>query len=297
LRAWRALPRFEGRSSVRTWLFKIATNTAIDTATRRGRRELPVSFGPPTGAGLDPGPELHEVPWMEPYPDAFFGVSETPASPEARYEQRESVELAFVSALQHLPAQQRGVLILRDVLGFSAREVAEMLETSVAAANSSLQRARVAATALPQSSQQETLRTLGDLEVDDLASRYSQAIENGDIDALLSMLTEDASWSMPPVAGWYRGREAIATFMRDDVFPQRWRHLTTRANGQLAVGCFLLDDGRGCYVGHVLDVLTLDGDRIAQVTGFLTAEATGTDNRFVGAHAFPRFGLPSELPA
>ena len=301
LRAWRSLPRFEGRSSIRTWLFKIATNTALDTAMRRGRRELPLDHGPPTGAGHGPGPEVHEVLWMEPYPDTFFGVSEGSASPEARYERRESVELAFVAALQHLPAQQRAVLILRDVLGFSAREVAEMLETTVAAANSSLQRARVAATALPRRSQQETLRSLGDDEINDLASRYSRAIENGDIDTLLSMLTEEASWAMPPVAGWYRGHEAIADFLRRDVFPERWRHQTTRANGQLAVGCYLFDDDRGCYVAGVLDVLTLDGGRIAQVTGFLTSEPTSAEakdgDRFVAAHAFPRFGLPSELPA
>ena len=301
LRAWRALPRFEGRSSVRTWLFKIATNTAIDTATRRGRRELPISFGPPTGTGLDPGPERHDVRWMEPYPNAFFGIPEGPASPEARYEQRESVELAFVAALQHLPAQQRAVLILRDVLGFSAREVAEILETTVAAANSSLQRARGAAGALPRWSQQEMLRSLGDEAVNDLASRYSRAIENRDIETLLSLLTEDASWAMPPVAGWYQGHEAITAFMEGDVFPQRWRHQTTRANGQLAVGCFLFDDARGCYIGAVLDVLTLEGGRIAQVTGFLTSEESGADatdqNQFVGAHAFPRFGLPPKLPA
>ncbi len=299
IRAWRGLGRFEGRSSVRTWLFKIATNTAIDTAARRGRRELPVDHGPSTGAGQDPERAVHEILWMEPYPDSSLAMADGLASPEARYERRESVELAFVAALQNLPAQQRAVLILRDVLGFSAREVAELLETSVAAANSSLQRARVAASDLPRRSQQETLRSLGDDEIADLASRYGRAIEDGDIDTLLSMLTEEASWSMPPAAGWYHGHPAIAQFLRDSVFPQRWRHLSTRANGQLAVGGYILDHDRGRYVATALDVLTLEGNRIAQVTAFLTPAAAGDGSEghdSPDALAFAPFGLPDELP-
>jgi len=302
LRAWRGLSRFEGRSSVRTWLFKIATNTALDTARRRARRELPLEHGPAARPGEGPGPPTLETLWVEPYPDRMLGVSEGLASPEARYELRESIELAFVAALQYLPAQQRAVLILREVLAFSASEVAELLDTTVTAVNSALQRARAAAaTRLPVRSQQVMLRSLGDEKVRNLAARYSQAIENGDIDGLLSMLTEEATWTMPPLATWYRGREAIAEFHYRYVSSQHWRHLTTRASGQLAVGCYTLDDHRRRYVASVLDVLTLDGGRIAQVTGFITAEPLGhsghEEHRFAGAETFLRYGLPTELPA
>jgi RNA polymerase sigma-70 factor, ECF subfamily len=302
VRAWRGLARFEGRSSVRTWLFKIATNTALDIARRRSRRELPLEHGPAAGPGESPGPPILETLWVEPYPDQMLGLSDRFASPESRYELRESIELAFVAALQHLPAQQRAVLILREVLAFTASEVAELLDTTVPAVNSALQRARVgAATRLPERSQQVTVRSLGEGRIRDLAARYSQAIERGDLKALLSLLTEDATWAMPPLATWYRGREAIATFHSRYVFTERWRHLTTRASGQLAVGCYTFDSDRHCYVASVLDVLTLEGDRIAQVTGFIATELLAHSDReqyrFVGAEAFPRFGLPDELPA
>ena len=304
LRAWRGLARFEGRSSVRTWLFTIATNTAIDTAERRSRRELPLDLGPATAPGRGPGEPLFETLWLEPCPDSMVGPSRR-ASPEARYEVRESVELAFVSALQHIPARQRAVLVLRDVFAFSAAEVADMLDTTVAAVNSALQRAHLAATRLPERSQQVVLGALGDEKIRHLAARYGEAIERGDIETLLSMMTEEASWAMPPLPGWYRGPVAIADFLRRDVFPERWRHRATRASGQLAVGGYLFDADRGCYVAGALDVLTLDGDRIAQVTGFLTWEQrTGTetgsgtgDYRFGDTGVFPRFGLPAELPA
>jgi RNA polymerase sigma-70 factor (ECF subfamily) len=298
VRAWRGLPHFEGRSSVRTWLFKIATNTALDTAGRRARRELPVDFGPPCEAGQGPGEPFLETLWLEPYPDIAFGASGS-ASPEARYELSESVELAFVAALQHIPARPRAVLILRDVLAFSAREVAEILDTTEVAVNSSLQRAHAAARGLPERSQQATLRSLGDGTIRRLATRYGEAIERGDIETLVSLLTEEASWAMPPLAGWYRGKAAVADFLRRHVFPERWRHVTSRASGQLAVGGYLFDADRGLYRPGALDVLTLEGSRIAQVTGFLTIEATDASGplgyRFAGADAFPRFGLPGEL--
>ena len=138
VRAWRGLPKFEGRSSVRTWLFKIATNVALDLAQRRSKRELPIGHGPPAVTGTDSGPPLLEALWVEPYPDQFFEVPDGRSSPEARYEWRESVELAFVAALQELPAQQRAVMILREVMGFGAGEVAELLGTTAAAVNSAL---------------------------------------------------------------------------------------------------------------------------------------------------------------
>src|SRR5690348_5769983 len=155
LRAWRGLPRFEGRSSVRSWLYRIATNSCLDLIARRPKRVLPIDYGPPTDPHAGPGEPIVESVWIEPYPDERLGIEDGFAAPEARYEQRESVELAFVAALQLLPARQRAVLILREVLGFSAREVAESLDTTTASVNSALQRARATIEdKLPQESQQ-----------------------------------------------------------------------------------------------------------------------------------------------
>lgn len=295
LRAWKALPDFEGRSSVRSWLHAIVTNTAIDVARRRARRDLVHS--PAVAQGAGPGALIDEPTWLEPFPDRMLGDVEP--SPEARYEVRESLELAFVVALQHLPPMQRAVLILREVAGFSARELADQLGTSVPAVNSALQRARTALQgSLPARSQQVTLRSLGDEQVKVLAGRYADAIENGDTDGLVSMLTSDATWSMPPDPTWYAGRQAIADFMRNYVFGEDWRHLTTSANGQLAVGCYIFDPARGSYAASVLDVLTLDGDKISAVVGFLTADLlrrSGHEVKFGSSDFFPRFGLPAEL--
>src|SRR3954469_7812384 len=163
LRAWRGLGRFEGRSSLRSWLYTIATNTCLNAIARRPRRVLPVDYGPAADPPDAPGEPVVESVWIEPYPDELLGVEDGYAAPEARYEMRESVELAFIAALQHLPANQRAVLVLREVLGFSAKEVAESLDTSVASVNSALQRARAAVEErVPEQTQQETLRTLGD---------------------------------------------------------------------------------------------------------------------------------------
>jgi hypothetical protein len=157
----------------------------------------------------------------------------------------------------------------------------------------------VTARRIPAPSQQAALHSLGPDHIRHLAERYGQAIESGDLETLLSMLTEDASWAMPPLAGWYRGRPAIAAFLRRDVFPERWRHRIAGANGQLAVAGYLFDEDRRCYTAAALDVLTLDGGLIAAVTGFLTvddvASPDGAGYRF-GADVFPRFGLPAELP-
>ena len=301
LRAWRGLAGFEGRSSLRSWLYKITTNAALDVAQRRSKRELPMTHGPSAGFGEGPGVALLESVWVEPYPDQAFGVAGGLASPEARYERRESLELAFVAALQYLPALQRAVLILREVLGFSNKETADLLDTTVPAGQSALQRGRAAARdRIPGRSQQATLRTLGDKRLRELVGRYCDAIERGDVNAVVGMLTEDAVWAMPPIVTWYRGRPAIAGFLRDYGFNEAWRHIATRANGQLALGCYTFDPHRRRWVASVLDVLTLDGDHIAEVTGFVTAELLSRwgeeDDRFVGATVFPRFGLPAVLP-
>jgi RNA polymerase sigma-70 factor (ECF subfamily) len=260
-----------------------------------------MTYGPSAGSGEGPGAALLESVWVEPYPDQAFGVSGGPTSPEAQYERRESLELAFVAALQYLPPLQRAVLILREVLGFSGRETADLLGTTVPAVQSALQRGRAAAKdRIPGRSQQAALRTLGDKRLQELVGHYCDAIERGDAGAVVAMLTEDAVWAMPPVVTWYRGRPAIAGFLRNYGFNETWRHIATRASGQLAVGCYTFEPSRACWVPSVLDVLTLDGDRIAEVTSFVTAELLSRwgqqDDRFVGATVFPRFGLPALLP-
>ncbi len=183
---------------------------------------------------------------MEPYADEMLGLEDGYSSPEARYERRESVELAFIVALQHLPATQRAALILRDVLGFSAREAAETLETTVASVNGALRRARkAAAERLPAQSQQVALRALGDDGLGKLVKRYVDAWEQGDVDAILAMLAEDATFTMPPLPTWYRGHDAIALFLTRYALRDRWRLVPARANGQLAFGLLRLGCGDG----------------------------------------------------
>ncbi|MGH2988315.1 MAG: sigma-70 family RNA polymerase sigma factor [Solirubrobacterales bacterium] len=238
LRAWRGLSGFEARSSIRPWLYRIATNTCLNVISQRPKRVLPVDYGPAADPHQDPGEPLPESVWLEPYPDERLGLEAGPAGPEARYEQREGVELAFVAALQHLPPRQRAALILREVLGFSAREVAGTLDTTVASVNSALQRARKAVDErLPERSQQATLRALGDDGLREFVDRFMDAFEGGDVDAILELLAEDATFSMPPYAGWYRGRAAIAeSWLMPGGPPPRLRYVPTRANGQLALG-------------------------------------------------------------
>ena len=301
VRAWRALPGFERESALRSWLYRIATNTCLDEIARRPKRGLPVDFSPSADPHDGPGAPLVESVWVEPYPDEMLGVAEGFAGPEARYERRESLELAFVAALQHLPANQRAALILREVLGFSAAEVAEALETSVPSVNSALQRARrTIDDHLPEHSQQATLRALDDERLRELVTRYTNALQGGDVDTLVAMLSEDAAWSMPPVTGWFRGREAIAAFLTEYPLRERWRHIPTRANGQLAVGCYMWNGETGRYDAAVLDVLTLKGTRISDVTGFLApwvVKRFGDAPELMGVEAFRRFGLPDALAA
>jgi RNA polymerase sigma-70 factor, ECF subfamily len=296
LRAWRSLSGFEGRSSVRSWLYAIATNAALDVARQRARRELPVGFG--LAGSSDPSQA--DPLWLEPYPDQWL-ADDRVLSPEARYEQRESVELAFVIALQYLPPLQRAVLLLREVAGFPTAEISRQLGASPAAVNSALQRARAAARdRLPDASQQATLRQLGDQRTRALVQRYADALERGDADTLISMLTQDATWSMPPEPAWFRGHEAIREFLLGGPLCVRWRHRAARSNGQLAVGCYCYDETLGRYGAFIIDVLTLEGDKIAAVTAFLAAEAVSperSEGQVAGAELFSRFGLPAELGA
>jgi RNA polymerase sigma-70 factor (ECF subfamily) len=285
LRAWKGLPRFEGRSAVRSWLYKIATNACLDAIARRPKRVLPIDYGPPSEPNVDAGEPLVESVWIEPYPDETLGLSDGYAAPEARYEQREAVELAFVAAMQHLPANQRAVLILREVLGFSAREVAESLDTTVASVNSALQRARKTVDhRLPEQSQQETLRSLGEERIRALVEAYVDAWERGDVDALLALLAEDAVFSMPPWPVWWRGRETIAGFAPTAAeFCAESCVVPTQANGQPAVAYYHLDAETGRYKPTAIDVITFEGALIKEITAFVSADV------------FERFGLPPEL--
>jgi RNA polymerase sigma-70 factor, ECF subfamily len=296
LRAWRGLAKFEGRSSLRSWLYRIATNTCLDAIARRPKRMLPVDYGPAADPHDDLSEPLVESQWVEPYPDERLGLEDGYAAPEARYEQRESVELAFIAALQHLPAHQRAALILRDVLGFSAREVAESLETTVASVNGALRRARKAVEErLPAQSQLATLRALGDDDLRALVERYVDAWERGDVDAILSMLADDATFTMPPLRSWYRGRDDIAVFLRDSALQDQWRFVPVRANGQLAFGTYAWDADRGSYTPLGLDVLTLRGARVQEVTAFVVPATSGPDRERFAADVLDRFGLPDRV--
>ena len=296
LRAWRGLAGFEGRSSRRSWLYRIATNACLDMIARRPKRVLPVDLRAAADPHDGPGEPLVESVWVEPYPDELLEGGF--ASPGARYEQRESVELAFIAALQHLPARQRAVLILREVLGFSAREVAESLDTTVASVNSALQRARKTVDErLPEASQQATLRALGDERLRELVQRYVDAWEDGDVEGIVALLTQDAAITMPPMTTWFRGRESVATFLREWAFARTWdaarfvegersvRLLPARASGQVALASYRWDADTASHVPMALQVLTLRGAGIEEIAGFVTPDAFG------------RFGLPERLPA
>ncbi|GAA2841752.1 sigma-70 family RNA polymerase sigma factor [Kribbella solani] len=257
VRAWSGLSRYEDRGSIRPWLYKIATNRCLTLLERRGRR----------------GTEA-----LEPYPESRLSWTTT-LTPEAQLLALESVELAFVASLQHLSALQRAVLLLRDVLAFSAQEVAGLLETTVAAVNSALQRARSVVSRVP--SQQASLRALGEAGERDLVRRYMAAWEARDVDAIVAMLAADAKYSMPPLPDWFVGRPAIRTFLLDGPLRSEWRFLPAQANGQVAFGTYLLEGDR--YVPGGLDVVVLRGTEIIEVVSYLEAD-------------FELFGLPSELP-
>jgi RNA polymerase sigma-70 factor, ECF subfamily len=275
LDAWRGLASFQGRSSLRSWLYTVTTNACLKAIRRRPKRVLPIDYGPPADPHDAHREPLAESVWIEPYQDE-----------QLRYEQRETVELAFVAALQHLPARQRAVLILRDVLGFSAREAAEILDATAPAIDSALQRAhRTVDQRLPEQSQQAALGSLGDKRLREFVDDYINAWETADVDALVTLLAEDAALTMPPQREWYRGRQAVGAFLaaRPMSGSVRWRVVPTRANGQLAFAHYHLDADAAAYRLGEICVLTLDGEQIKEITAFREPAA------------FASFDLPETL--
>ena len=282
LAAWRSLPQFEERASLRAWLYRIATNRSLD-ALRANRRR-------PGEARMTQFPEptrWSEPLWLEPYPDVLLeGIPDEAPGPEARYEAREGIALAFVAGIQHLPPQQRAVLVLRDVLGYRAGEVAEMLETTGTAVNSLLRRARAAfESRLPVTGRDRAPLPSSTLERE-LVGSFVETVENGDIEGMVALLTDDAWLTMPPLPHAYQGRDAIGAFLRgaEERRGAPMRLVPTRANTQPAFGCYLSLPDTGVARAFSLLVLTLEGDEISAITWF------------ANSNVFARFGLPRTLP-
>ena len=280
LAAWRGLEQFEGRASVRTWLYRIATNRSLDAlraSRRRPEEMLRMTDVPEPTRRSDPI-------WFEPYPDVLLDhVADEAPGPEARYETREAIGLAFMAGLQHLPPQQRAVLVLRDVLGFRAGEVAEMLDTTATSVNSLLSRARAAfESRLPATGRERAPLPNSKLERE-VVGRLADAVESGDIDAMVALITDDAWLTMPPEPYEYQGPLAIGTFLRGREARRTapLRLVPTRANGQPAFGCYLPSPQTDIARAYSLFVLTLEGDRVSAITWF-------GDSSFFGLFGLPR---------
>ena len=282
LRAWRAYHSFEGRSSVRTWLYRIATNVCLTALEGRDRRPLPAGLGAPSADAGAPLEENGEIPWLEPVPDTLLDEG-TAADPLAVVTDRDTIRLAFVAALQHLPARQRAVLILRDVLRWKAAEVAQALETTTASVNSALQRAHAT---LEKAQLTEDTVSEPTPEQRAMLDRYVQAFWEKDVDAIVAMLTRDAIWEMPPFTGWYQGNENIGRLI-DTQCPggvHDMRMVATRANGQPAFGLYMRG-ADGTFTPFHLQVLTIGPDGVEHVGAFFDESL------------FDLFGLPASLPA
>ena len=278
LRAWRKRESFQGRSTFRAWLYKIATNACLDAIAQRSRRVHPSAASPHPA----------DLPWLQPYPDRLLeGIAPGEAEPDAMVVAKETIELAFLATIQHLPPKQRAALILRDVLGWSAKETASLLEVSVASANSALQRARATLkTQLPARRVEWTLSSNPSEEDRAVLKRYMEAHERADAGAVAELLREDALLSMPPRPTFYEGREAIAAFFAQDAFgpdsPGHFRLVPTRANRQPAAACYVRRPGESEYRALSLDVLGIEDEKVVAITAFT-------------ADLFPAFGLPSRL--
>jgi RNA polymerase sigma-70 factor, ECF subfamily len=274
IRAWRSYGGFEGRASLRTWLYRIATNACLRALENRARRPLPAGLGAPGGTdgpggrGQDPGgplpPDRPEVAWLEPFPDALLAAPDDPAAVTVS---RASLRLALIAALQHLPPRQRAVLILRDVLEWRAAEVAGLLGTSATAVNSTLQRARAQLEAAAPD--EDSVREPDDPAVRELLARYVAAFENADVAALTRLLRDDAVLQMPPQPAWFAGRGPVTRFLAARVLlrPGDFRLIPTTANGQPALAAYWRD-GDGVLRAHGIQVLTVSGTGIAQIVSF-----------------------------
>jgi RNA polymerase sigma-70 factor, ECF subfamily len=296
--AWRGIDRFEGRSSLRAWLYRIATNQCLNAlrgGIRRPTRSQRRADSPPGPAQMGqlpplPEPTTDDEPlWLEPYPDVLLDeLPDTSPGPEARYEARETISLAFIAALQHLPPRQRATLVLRDALGFRAAETAGILGCSLDAVNGTLKRARAALAGRLPAGGLSQAPLPGSATERDLLARFTGAFEDGDVGTLVAMLTDDAWLTMPPLPFGYRGRDAAAHLLSVVSFrggTRRFKLVAVRANGQPAFGCYVTDGQAPIAHANGLIMLTLAGDRIAGVTRFL-------DNSLLG-----RFGLPRTLPS
>jgi RNA polymerase sigma-70 factor, ECF subfamily len=284
LAAWRGLGGFEERASLRSWLYRIATNRCLNALRDRKRRpqEVPTMAQPPKPT------RMAEPTWLDPYPDLLLeGLADTAPGPESRYETRESVGLAFAAGLQHLPPRQRAVLVLREVLGFHSSEVAEMLETTEASVKSALQRARATLDQRVPAGGQERVPLPGSARERELVGRFAAAVEQGDTAGVIALLTDDAWLTMPPQPYEYQGPVAIAGFIareRDDRSDANLRLVATRANGQPAFGCYLPDPQAAIARAYGIMVLGLSEDHVSAITWFGERSL------------FPYFGMPRTLP-
>jgi RNA polymerase sigma-70 factor (ECF subfamily) len=285
LGAWQGLAGFEGRSAFRSWLYTVATHAALRIAERRPRRVVSVELGPPADPTIPVvGPPL-EAPWLEPYPAPAFESGVGSASPEARYTLSESVGLAFVAALQHLSPNQRAVLLVRDVLGFTAEETAAAFDTSVASVESTLARARQSLKSrFSATGADAPRRPLDDPSLQAFVERFVFAWQRSDVDAIVGMLAKDAVFTMPPLPQWFEGVAAIRAFLAEQVFQRRWRFLLASSNGQPALACYMWNDERQAFPLSALNVLEVRGDRVTAITAFL------------GEAVLARTGLPATQP-
>ncbi len=286
LRAWQKLNMYEGRGSFRAWLYKIATNACLDALDRRPKRTLPAMHQEASDPTELPEAPVTEPIWLEPIPDDVIG--EIDSGPEARCTARESITLAFLAALQLLPPRQRAILILRDVLDWQASQVAESLELTLSAVNSALHRARsTLAKNYRENEYRSSRQAQSDAAMRALLDRYVSAWENADLEGLVALLKEDAVFTMPPSPSWYRGKEAIRTFIANVALAGdargRYRFVQTRANGQPAFGWYQRDDASGEFRGFAIQVLTFGADLISDVATFMIPDL------------LPRFGLTMEL--
>ncbi|BBW99315.1 RNA polymerase sigma factor [Mycolicibacterium moriokaense] len=277
LRAWKSYKGFQGKSSVRTWLYRIATNTCLTALDSRQRRPLPTGLGAPSSDPIDDIVAREEVPWLEPIPDDSTDPSDIVGS-------RESVRLAFVAAIQHLSPRQRAVLVLREVLQWKAAEVADAIGTSTAAVNSLLQRARAQLDTI-NPSEDDRLEAPESEEAQDLLKRYIAAFENYDMDKLVELFTEDAVWEMPPFDGWYQGPHNIVLLSKTHCpaeGPGDMRLIPTVANGQPAGALYMRNPETGVHEPFQMHVLAVTADGISHVVAFHMT-------------SFEKWGLPDRL--